>query len=56
MAPNKLENGDQHAMKWHPISEKVGPNVVLASLIAGYLYMNFFGLHSTYRFHSQSFH
>ena len=37
MAPDRLENGAQHAMKWRPISWKMVPNVVLTSLIASYL-------------------
>jgi len=31
------------------------PNVVLTSLIAGYLYLTFLSLHFTFVFHSQSF-
>jgi len=31
------------------------PNVVLTSLIAGYLYISFLKLHLTCLFHSQSF-
>ena len=41
MVPGKLENGAQHAMKWRPISQKMVSNVVLRSLIAGYLYLSF---------------
>jgi len=37
MAPDKLENGAQHAIKWRPIGWKLVPNVVSTSLIAGYL-------------------
>ena len=57
MAPDKLENGAQHkhAMKWRPISQILMPNVVLTSLIAGYLYLSFLCLHFTYLFPSQSF-
>jgi len=36
MAPDKLENGAQHAIKWRPT---VVPNVDSTSLIAGYLYL-----------------
>jgi len=31
------------------------PDIELASLIAGYLYLRFFSLHFTWLFHSQSF-
>jgi len=55
MAPDKFENGAQHAMKWRPISEKWVPNVVLTSLIAGYLYLGSLSLHFTCLFHTQSF-
>jgi len=55
MAPNKLENGTQHAMKWRPISQKTVPSVVLTRLIAGYLHLSFLSLHFTCLFHSQSF-
>ena len=37
MATDKLENGVQHAMKWRPISWNMVSNVVLTSLIAGYI-------------------
>ena len=50
-----LWNGTHHAIKWRPISSKMVPNVVLTSLIAGYLYLTFLSLHFTFVFHSQSF-
>jgi len=40
MAPDKLENG---------------PNVILTSLIAGYLYLSFLSLYFACLFHTQSF-
>jgi len=55
MVPDELESGAQHAMKWHLISKKMVSNVVLTSLIAGFLYLSFFSLHFTYLFHSQSY-
>ena len=55
MATDKLENGGQHAIKRHPIGEKLVPNVVSTSLNAGYLYLSFLSLHFTCPFHSQSF-
>ena len=42
-------------MKWRPMSWKTVPNVVLTSLIAGYLYLSFLSLHITCLLHSQSF-
>ena len=42
MTPDKLENGAQHAMNWRLISKKMVSNVVVTSLIAGYLYLSFF--------------
>ena len=36
-----LWNTTQHAIKWHSISQKMMPNVVLTSLNAGYLYLCF---------------
>jgi len=38
------------------MSQKMVPNVVLTSVIAGYLYLSFISLHFTCLFHSQSFH
>jgi len=35
--------------------QKMVPNVVLRSLVVGYLYLSFFSLHFTCLFHSQSF-
>jgi len=55
MAPSKLENGAQHAMKWRPISWKMVPSVVLTTLIVGYLYLCFLNLNFTCLFHSHSF-
>jgi len=55
MASDKLKNGAQHGVKWPPISWKMVPNVVLTSLIAGYLYLNFLSLQFSYLYHSQSF-
>jgi len=40
MASDMLGNGAQQAMKWRPINQKTVPNVVLTSLIAGYLYLS----------------
>jgi len=37
MAPNKLENGSQPAIKWRPISQQMVPNALLRSSNAGYL-------------------
>jgi len=39
LMPDKVENSSQNAMKWRP---KMVPNVVSASLIAGYLYLSVF--------------
>ena len=50
-APDKLENGVQHAMKWHLLSWKMVTNVVLASLIAGYLYLSFAAANSSLGLH-----
>jgi len=50
-----LWNGTQHAIQWHPISYKMVSNVVLTSLISGYLYLSFLSLHFTCLFHYQSF-
>ena len=47
MAPGKLENGAQQAIKWRPIILKIVPDVVLTSLIAGYLYLSSLRLHFT---------
>jgi len=55
MAPDRLENGAQHVMKWHPVSRKMVSNVVFTSLIAGYLYPSFISLNLACFFHSQSF-
>jgi len=41
MAPDKLEHGAEHAMKWRPIRWKMVPNIVLASLVAVFLYLSF---------------
>jgi len=49
MAPDKLENGGKHVMRWRLISWKMVPNGVLATFIAGYLYFSFFSLHFTWQ-------
>jgi len=41
-------------MKWRSICQKLVPNVVLTSLIAGYLHLRFLSLHFDCLFHSQS--
>ena len=53
MAPKKLENGAQHAMKCCRISQKMVPSVVSTRLIAGYLCLCFLSLNFTCVFHSQ---
>jgi len=55
MAPDKLEDGAQLAIKWRPIGWKLLPSVVSTSLIAGCLYLSFLSFQFTCPFHSQSF-
>jgi len=55
ISPDKLDNSAQHAMKWRPICWKMVSSVALACLTADYSYLNFFSLHFTCIFHSQSF-